>query len=312
MQFSRQIALREIDRIGHNKLRESKVLLVGVGAIGSWSALLLGSLGVGKVIIADRDLVDESNLAHQPIYTLEDVGMPKASCAAQRLKKLFPKTKWTALDCDIDKDILAKVNADLILDCTDNMPARHIINEWCVLNKKKWVYSAAVGVSGMVHAFLDGRPCFACAFSTSSGEDTCQTRGILNSLAATIASAQISEAVKALTGKPTDNTIIRINSWSHELEKIKFSRKKDCIVCVQKKFENLNSKDNKYISFCGGGVYQTRTSKQRALGLIRHASKRFAGGFTIGKLVVFNDGRVLIKAKNEKEAKANLHKYLPN
>lgn len=299
MEFPRQTALKEIGPAGHKKIRNSLITIIGVGSLGTWASLLLGSMGFGNIKIIDRDLVDESNLYHQPLFSQEDAGKPKASAASNKLEKMFPKTNWEAFDIDLNSENLNKIKADIILDCTDNLETRYLLNEYCVKNKLAWIHSAAIGISGNVAAFIPGNPCFKCLYPSASAQETCETRGIFNPVANMVASIQAAEAVKIITGKKPTLGLIRINE--QEISKIIFAKNKQCSVCVKKKFGLLQKKPEKMLTFCGGNVYQTRIP-------IKSKIKNYQAK---GPLTIFKDGRVLIKAESEKRAKSLLSRHFP-
>src|SRR3989344_1866126 len=121
MEFKRQITLPEIGSKGHKKIINSEFIIIGVGSLGSWAALILGSIGAGNVKLIDRDIVDESNLYHQPLYKKNDVGKPKATASKKSLQEMFPQTKWQALDIDLNSSSIGEIKSDIILDCTDNL-----------------------------------------------------------------------------------------------------------------------------------------------------------------------------------------------
>src|SRR3989344_7882039 len=301
MKFARQITLPEIGSKGHNKIRKAEFTIMGVGSLGTWAALILGSMGAGDVKLIDRDIVDESNLYHQPLYKKNDVGEPKATASKKSLQEMFPQTKWETFDIDLNSNNMEKVKANVILDCTDNLETIYLLNEWCIKNKQPWVHAATIGVSGTVCSFLPGKACFKCLYPNAIAEETCETRGIFNPVASITASIQATEAIKISLGKEIDEGFIRINAIPLSVERISFRKNPFCLVCSQKKYEMLNKKPQKLITFCGGTVYQ---------GYIEQKSMKIAYERR-GPLTIFRDRRVLIKAGNEKQAKSILARYFP-
>ncbi len=300
MEFTRQIRLPEIGSKGHKIIRKTHFTIIGVGSLGSWAAILLGSMGAGKVTLIDRDIVDETNLYHQPLFTKEVLDKPKADSAARKLKQLFPETSWEALDIDLNSSNIKEAKADIILDCTDNLETRYLLNEWCVKNKKPWIHSAAIGVSGTVCSFLPGKACFKCLYPAATTLETCETRGIFNPVASMTASIQISEAIKIILGEDIAEGFIRINALNQDFQKITFNKNPFCTVCSQKKFELLEKKPQQLITFCGGSVYQAHIKNP----LIKADYERR------GPITVFKDGRILVKARSEQTAKALISRFV--
>ena len=296
--FERQKVLKEIGQIGHEMIAKSSACVVGSGALGCWTSFLLGSMGVGRVVLVDRDIVDETNLFHQPIYSKDDLGGPKAFIAKEKLTELYQNTKWESLDIDLNSETIKQIKADVILDCTDNFETRFLINEFCIVNKIPWVYSTALRTFGLVHGFIPGNACLKCVYTNPHPDETCEISGIYNPSAASVSSLQVSEAMKILTGKKPDERLIRIDIFKPELDLVHFKKDPKCSACGLRKFEFLNKKPQQLITFCGGEVYQgyTKTKGKEA---------------RIGPLIIFKDGRVLVKAKSEQEAKAKISKYIP-
>ncbi len=298
MQFSRQIVLPEIGKRGQQKIRKAHVSIIGAGSLGCWSALLLGSMGIGSVTIADRDLVDESNLYHQPLYTEKEVGEPKASAAAKKFRMLFPATIWIAHDIDVNSSTISQLKADVILDCTDNLQTRYLLNEWAVKNMQKWVHAAAVGTAGNVAAFSPTTACFRCLYPKAVAQETCETAGIYNPLASMVASIQVSQAINIILGiKPTNE----LSHITDKIERIRLNKNPACPVCGKKEFPFLSQKPQNLITFCGGSVYQATVLMPK---MAAKYQKR-------GPLTVFKNGRVLIKAASQNQAISLLNRYFP-
>ena len=152
--YSRQILIREIGKEGQQILANTKIAIVGLGAVGSVTAELLCRAGVGYLLLVDRDMVEESNLQRQLLYTEEDIGKSKAFAAQERLSKINSSIQVIAEAIHLDTTNLSFLeNADLILDCTDNLQTRFVINDFCKKVKQKWVYAAAIKNAGYVCSF---------------------------------------------------------------------------------------------------------------------------------------------------------------
>ena len=240
--YSRQEVLDFIGKDGQSKLSSSSVAIVGCGALGSVAAELLVRAGIGHLTIIDHDVVELSNLQRQALYTEQDVSKPKASSLKYHLEAINHDVKITAYDANLNfENVSAFLKADLVLDCTDNIDTRLLINEFCVKNKLPWIHSAAIQEKGVIINFIPGCPCFRCVFPKVSQQGSCEELGILNSTSHITASIQVIEAIKILLGKVPETSLLRINSITHEIVKLVVKKLPDCPVCNQK-FEILEGR----------------------------------------------------------------------
>lgn len=311
--MSRQAAF--LGEAGQDKLRESSVVIVGCGATGSVAASLLARAGIGKLRVIDRDFVEESNLRSSALFTQNDVGKPKALAARGKLV------------CDAVTDDLNSRSMDLlrgfdvVLDCTDNMETRYLINEFCVREKMPWIYGGVVGSRGFSASF-NGTPCFRCLFPKQPGPgslETCETAGLLPQTAEMIGSWEAMEAVKILTGfaRPGFGKLLSFDLEKPSFEFLKFRKVNGCPVCVRKDFELLGRKGTLVTSLCGRGVYHIYPARKGSVN-VRKLAKELSGYETKlvgsellhlkrGKLGVsiFNDARAIIRGVGSaREAKS--------
>ena len=265
--YSRQIRFRHIGTEGQDKLLSSTVVIVGMGALGCVSANELVRAGIGHLRIIDRDLVELSNLQRQTLYTEEDAAeaVPKVFAAEEYLRSANSEVELTPVFDDLtaaNADSLLG-GADLIVDATDNLETRYLINEYCVEHGIPWVYGGALGSEGMTASFLPGGPCFSCFTGHSSAKGqgsglTCSTAGVLNCLTALVASLQVTEAVKILTGADTvRRDILCIELWDNEFDPIPLEKNPDCPVCVHHRYSYLgHASGMQAISVCGKNAFQ--------------------------------------------------------
>ena len=265
--YSRQIRYRNMGRGGQEKLLSAKVAVVGMGALGCVSSNELARAGIGYLRIIDRDLVEYSNLQRQVLYTEADAERsdPKVFAAAEALaaanSEITIEPKFSDLNASNAEELLG--GCDLIVDATDNFEARYLINEYCVEHGIPWVYGGAVGSEGMTAAFLPGGPCLTC-FTGSEGTEgqkpgiTCSTAGILNSLTAVVASLQVTEALKILTGSPeVRKDMLFIELWENEFIPLPLDKNPDCPVCAKRRYKYLGkTAGTKAVSVCGKNAYQ--------------------------------------------------------
>jgi len=286
--YSRQILLKEIGREGQKLLQDKKVAIVGVGALGTVAAELLARAGVGNLILVDRDMVEESNLQRQTLFDEKDIGKNKAAAAEQRIKEINSGINIETHAIHLDpKNIGVLDAADLILDCTDNLQTRFLINDYCKKEKKPWIYAAAIKTSGYVMPILPKGPCLQC-FISESNRETCDTVGVLNTITVSIASLQATLALKMLFGKEIEPILFHYDIWNHNFKKLKIKNKESCLAC-QGNYCYLEKKEtSKYIHFCSTGKYQVLGPKVDLLAVKERWEK-------IGKVVMDNSNHTKIR-----------------
>lgn len=232
MRYSRQEILKQVGKKGQTTLSKSKVVVMGVGALGSVSSELLARAGVGSITLIDSDIIELSNLQRQSLFTEADLNKPKASTAAQHIHKINSDISVKAITEHLTKTNISRLikKTDLVLDCTDNMNTRFLINEYCRKNNIAWIYAAAIQEKGSVFNILPSGPCLKC-FLPKAKDESCEDFGILNSTSHITASIQVVEALKILLDKKPESCFLRFDVWSHSLDKIKVKKNPNCPVC---------------------------------------------------------------------------------
>jgi len=240
--YSRQIMLEEIGFAGMEKLRDAKVCVVGVGGIGNPVVTQLAAMGVGKLKIVDRDVVEISNLHRQHLYNEEDIGKVKVEVAADRLKKINPHVEIEAIPLSITKYTAESIvnGMDIIIDALDSVDARYALNDACIKYDIPFIYAGALGMIGSVCTILPNKSaCLRCMFPALAEEDmpTCSTEGVHPSILYLVAGVQVSEAVKIVTGQhPTlVNKLLYIDLNELSFDKIQMFRHVECSSCGPKK-----------------------------------------------------------------------------
>lgn len=240
--YSRQIMLEEIGFVGMEKLRDAKVCAVGVGGIGSPIVTQLAAMGVGKLKIVDRDVVEISNLHRQHLYNEADIGKVKVEVAAERLKKINPHVEIEAVPLSITKYTAESIvkGMDIIIDALDTVDARYALNDACIKYNIPFIYAGALGMLGSVCTILPNKSaCLRCMFPALAEEDmpTCSTEGVHPSILYLVAGVQVSEAVKIITGQqPTlVNKLLYIDLKELSFDKIQMFRHGECPSCGSKK-----------------------------------------------------------------------------
>ena len=314
--YSRQTLLPQIGKAGQKILQKKCIAIIGLGALGSVAAELLARAGIGKINLIDRDIVELSNLQRQLLYSEEDLGKLKAQAAQQRLQKINSNITYQIHPIHLDAENLSLLKkADLILDCTDNLATRLLVNDFCKKNKKTWIYSSALGTAGYVMPIFPDGPCLQCFLSASSGE-TCETNGVLNTITTSIASLQVSLALQLLLKYPVQPQLYYLNLWHTNLKIIQVKKNSSCLAC-QGKYTHLKTTPSALLSFCSSGKYQLKGKKQDFAELTQRWSKLgkvYHDGMALHfrQLVVFPEGRVLISASSPQQAQSLYSRYLGN
>lgn len=328
--YSRQVILPNIGEGGQKTLLKSKIAIIGCGALGTIVANNLVRAGVGKISIIDRDFVELNNLQRQILFDEDDIGIPKAVAAAENLKRVNSDVEIEAMVKDLNHMNAEKImsGVDLVLDGTDNMQTRFLINDVCVKSKIPWIYTAAVGTCGMMMTIVPGRtPCFRC-FLPDVPEPgllpTCDTAGILNTIPAIIASIESTEAIKILLKEKTtinaEGNLIFYDVWTNNFEKRTIIQDKGCRCCVEHKFDFLNAAKKEIItSLCGRNAIQITLAKPADISfkllaerLKRLGEVRFNNFILVFKerdkeISLFKDGRAIIKGTDDEKAARSLY-----
>lgn len=237
MRYSRQILLDDIAIEGQQKLLASRVLIVGLGGLGSPAALYLAGAGVGTLVLADDDQVHLSNLQRQIVFTIDDIDKPKSAATLQRLAKLNPEIALIAVKERLQGKALHQqiMQADVVLDCTDNMATRQAINAACVEHETPLVTASAVGFGGqlMVVAPPWTHGCYRCLWPDDhEPERNCRTAGIVGPVVGVMGTLQALEAIKLLSGMDTAQNALRLfDARSGNWRSLTRTRAADCPVC---------------------------------------------------------------------------------
>jgi len=239
LRYSRQILLPQIDVDGQLRLKDSRVLIVGLGGLGAPVALYLAAAGVGELHLADFDTVDLTNLQRQIIHDSNSVGMGKVDSAIARLTAINPDVKLVAHRQALDADSLdaAVAAVDLVLDCCDNFGTREAVNAACVAAKKPLVSGAAIRLEGQLSVFDPRReesPCYHCLYGHGSeAELTCSEAGVVGPLVGLVGSLQALEALKLLAGfgEPLVGRLLLIDALGSRFRELRVKRDPQCAVC---------------------------------------------------------------------------------
>jgi len=239
LRYSRQIMLPGIDIEGQQRLLEARVLVIGVGGLGSPVAMYLAASGIGHMVLVDDDVVDLSNLQRQIVHTTDRVGTPKAESARQTLSALNPEITIDAINERLTGDALdAEVRAaDLVVECTDSFASRFEVNRACVATSTPLVSGAAIRMEGQVTVFPlneDDAPCYRCVYPERGElEERCADTGVLGSLVGIIGCVEATEAIKLLTnlGEPLSGRLLMLDARRMSWNEFRVRKDPTCPVC---------------------------------------------------------------------------------
>jgi len=331
--YSRQILVANIGESGQQKLLRSRVLVVGCGALGTVIANNLVRAGIGYIKIVDRDYVELDNLQRQMLFDEEDVEkrMPKALAAADKLRRINSSIEIEAEVKDVTQKNVEELikDADIVLDATDNLETRLLINDACFKHNISWIYGAVISSCGMTMNIIPGETaCFRCLVPyvpAPGSTPTCDTVGVLNAIPSLIASLQSNEAIKILLGdKHVNQELLVIDLMDNRFEKIPVRKRDDCPLCRDGKFEYLDKKGlSEPIKLCGREMVQITPQKEMEVSLEDLKKKLEKVGdasymgyllkFSVDKyeLIIFPDGRAFVKGVSDKETARSLYaKYI--
>ena len=258
--YSRQIMLEEIGFIGLEKLRKAKVCVVGVGGIGNPVVTQLTAMGIGKLKIVDRDIIEISNLHRQHLYTENDLGKVKVEAAKERLEKINSSVEIEALPNSVTKYTAESIISgyDIVVDALDSIDARYALNDACIKLNIPLIYAGALGMLGSVCTIIPNKTaCLRCIFPALAEDDmpTCSTEGVHPSILYLVGGIQVSEVIKIILGeKPTlENKLIYVDLNDLSLEKIAVFRQEECSSCGTKRIDRdeLETKQLIIEELCG-------------------------------------------------------------
>jgi len=238
IRYARQTILPSLGQQGQAKLKNARVLLVGAGGLGSSPAIYLAAAGVGTVGLIDADAVSLSNLHRQILHTTSDIDKPKVVSAKEKLEKINPNVKIITHQERLTAANAQKIFAgyDLILDGTDNLPSRYLINDACFFAKKTFIFGGVHQFEGQLSVFGPNGPCYRCLFREPPppGEmPSCAEAGVIGVIPGIIGLMQANEAIKLLCGigEPLVGRLLIYDALSARLRDIRIKKDPDCPLC---------------------------------------------------------------------------------
>jgi adenylyltransferase/sulfurtransferase len=324
--FDRQVRFAELGADGQAALERSRVLLVGCGALGGVLAQTLTRAGVGELVLVDRDVVELSNLPRQVLFDEHHAreASPKAHAAAEALARCGGPTRVEAHAEHLDAGNAARLaeGCDLVLDGTDNMSTRYLLNDLCVESGRPWVYGGVVGGGGLVLPVLPGHgACLRCVFPEPPPPGvlpTCDSAGVILPAVGLVASLQAGYALRVLAHPErradVEPALVQLDAWTGEVHRIGAPRRPDCPCCGGRDFPFLHRpRGGEAVVLCGRNTVQVpargeapdlasiaarldgvASDLRRAGPMLRFRVETFA-------VTVFPDGRALIEGTDEAE-----------
>jgi molybdopterin/thiamine biosynthesis adenylyltransferase len=322
--YSRQVVLTELGKKGQEKLRRSKVAVVGLGGLGTISTLYLALAGVRYLRLIDQDTVELRNLHRQILYGLDDLRYPKVEVAADRIGHVNPEVEVEAVSENVyEKNVDSLIcDVDCVVDGLDNMGTRYLVNRACAKNGIPYVFGAAIGIEGNLSVFSPPEtPCLECILPSLDDRylAKCDTRGVLGATAGIIGSMQAMEAIKLLAGieGSLKGKLMVCDFRDMYFTMIDVLKRPDCPVCGAKTTAKPIKETVQLAMVCGSDTFNINPSQPIKMSLDRiHAKlkKQFKILLKSSLVIVFkydsdvevslfNGGRMLVKnAKDEKSA----------
>jgi molybdopterin-synthase adenylyltransferase len=335
--YSRQILFDGIGEAGQQRLLDSRVVVIGCGALGTAQAEALARAGVGRLRLVDRDFVEASNLQRQTMFTETDARerLPKAVACANHLAEINSDIKTDAEIADVNHSNVERLvkDCDVVLDGTDNFATRYLINDACVKHNINWIYGAAVGSYGVTMTVRPRvSPCLRCIFEDAppaASAPTCDTAGVIMPIISIVAAVQVSEVLKLLTGRveKLHHSLMQFDVWSNDWRRINLSAPvPGCQTCGLGHYETLEAEAGDFaVALCGREAIQISPGRPTRVDLPALAERlRAAGEVQLNpyllrlragdyELTVFQDARAIIRGTDDVPTARSLYaRYVGN
>ncbi|MFQ6106338.1 MAG: ThiF family adenylyltransferase [Thermoplasmata archaeon] len=316
--YARQLVLPQVGEDGQRKMSDSRIAVVGIGALGSLSSILLARAGVGHLTVIDRDVVELDNLQRQVLFDERDIGEAKAIVARRKLKEINSTIAVESIPSDLMPKNVHEIlgDVDVVVDGLDNMGTRFIVNDYCIKNRIPFVYGGAVATYGMTMTIIPGKTaCFECLFPSlppAGSVATCETEGILNTVPATISSVQAAEALRLVLDEDIGGKLLTYDAWSQEFNQMDISRNDECPSCRRREFRFLSQDDaDLAVSLCGREAvsispmatervdFDSLEARLRKVGRTRRSEGILVFTAEGHRITVFQNGRVLVSGTGD-------------
>lgn len=330
--YTKQILFHPIGIEGQARISSSKVTIIGLGALGTVSSNHLCRAGVGQLRLVDRDFVEMSNLQRQLLFDERDADqrLPKVVAAAEKLKAINSEVGIEPLIADVTPRNVEEIvkGSDIVLDGTDNLETRLLINDACLKAGVSWIYAGALGSIGMTMTIVPQQtPCLRCLIDQVPAPGTipsCETEGVLSMTTGTIASIQSAEALRLLVGLGPTPGIVYVDVWRREFDNIDLDRRADCPACGADDYEYLDGSNVSWTTvLCGRNAVQIVPPVEQPISLeelearLKPIGDVSFNGFLLSfrtadrEIVLFPTGRAIVRGTtNESEARGLYARYI--
>jgi molybdopterin-synthase adenylyltransferase len=330
--YAKQILFAQIGPEGQEKIPRSTVAVIGLGALGTVIGSHLCRAGVGRLRLIDRDFVELSNLQRQFLFEEKDARdrLPKALAAAEKLRAANSEITIEEVIADVNARNAEQLlsGADVVLDGTDNLETRFLINDVALKTMKPWIYGAVLGSEGMTMTVIPGQtPCFRCFIPEAPAPGSmpnCDTEGVLSAVTAVIASLQSAEALKILTGSEPRRSLLRIDVWEGECMEFSIPRRPECPACGKGDYEYLGGSSLSYTTvLCGRNSVQIVPPQEQQIPLeslqerLARVGRTAFNGYLLTfeaegrELTLFPTGRAILRGTtDEAEARTFYSRYI--
>lgn len=326
--YSRQVLFEPIGPGGQEMLGASRVVLIGCGALGTVIADRLTRAGVGSLKIVDRDFVELDNLQRQTLFDEEHarLRLPKAVAARAVLESINSEIEIEAEAQDVTPSNVEEIihGCDLVMDATDNLETRFLLNDACLKAGTPWVHGAAVGSCGQEMPIIPGvSACYRCYLTAPPSEPLqgCDVLGVLSTVTGMVAEIQSTHALRILTGHPVrGGRITYVDVWEGEFEQVFVERRPDCPACGKGDYEFLRRDNVSWTtSLCGRNAVQITPAGEKEVDLedlsasLARVGEVTNNGYLLVfriegyEMTVFPDGRSIIKGTNDKQVARTLY-----
>ena len=320
--FSRQVRFEPIGESGQKRLHAARVGILGLGALGSVVADQLTRAGIGFIRLIDRDYVESSNLQRQTLYDESDAraSLPKAVAAKEKLERVNSSIDLEAVVDDFNASNAESWVSDLdvVVDGLDNFETRFVLNDACRKTRTPWIYGAAVGSYGLVLPVLPDGPCLRCimdALPAAGSSPTCDTAGVIAPITGAIASIEVAQALRILTGQLSLNDVqlVSLDVWTLDFRTMSLSQglRDECPACSLGRLDYLSASPLRTVSLCGRNAVQLIPAGNAELDLEAVGKRLELYGPVLSndfllkcatppyELTVFRDGRAIVKGTEE-------------
>ncbi len=328
--YSRQTVLAQIGLVGQEKLSASKVAVIGCGALGTHITSFLVRAGIGHLRVIDRDVVELNNLQRQTLFDETDVGLAKVEAATNKLRQINSQVTIEPWLKDLHNGNIEEMitGFHLVIDATDNIPTRMLVNDACIKHGIPWVYGGVIRTEGMVMSVMPEGPCFRCLLPEVPPVEamtSCEIAGVINTIPAIIGAMQCTEGIKILLHQTeTPRKLIIYDVWEQRFNSVTVEKNPHCTCCGKRDFTFLNNPNRDLVvALCQNSV-QIIPPRDTVLDLLKLAQNlekvvrvSIANDYLLrfnaeGKqITVYHDGRALIKGTGDGGvAKAVYTRYL--